>query len=59
MENKFLDKIKKNFYNTFPQLSESSRKIVIRNLLLLYKKINGDENLKSLNHFILFIIKIK
>jgi len=49
MENKFLDKIKKNFYNTFPQLSESSRKIVIRNLLLLYKKINGDENLKSLN----------
>ena len=49
MENKFLDKIKKNFYNTFPQLSESSRKIVIRNLLLLYKKINGDENIKSLN----------
>ena len=49
MENKFLDKIKKNFYNTFPQLSESSRKIVIRNLLLLHKKVNGDENIKSLN----------
>ena len=49
MSNKFLDKITKNFYNTYPDLTETSRKVIMRNLIMLHKGITGNDEIKSLN----------
>lgn len=49
MSNKYLDKIKKNFYNTYPDLTESSRNIIMRNFIMLHKAVTGNEEIKSLN----------
>ena len=49
MSNKFLDKITKNFYNTYPDLTETSRNVIMRNLIMLHKGVTGNDEIKSLN----------